>query len=121
MCTDPAVLKAIAPAQPSLDIAIMQGLCAVITATRSAFFVILLLLLQAASQMPIKNAAYTSTAAAYSATPTLNIGSSSRAALVDRQRLYMLGKRRSQPLPCQPYHAAQTQHARQSCQRRHSA
>eukprot|EP00965_Chrysotila_dentata_P039556 1314801-Pleurochrysis_carterae.AAC.1 len=28
MCNDPAVVKAIAPAQPSLGIAIMQGFCA---------------------------------------------------------------------------------------------
>eukprot|EP00965_Chrysotila_dentata_P012740 420729-Pleurochrysis_carterae.AAC.1 len=42
----------------------MQGLSAVITATRSAFFFILLLLLQAANPMPITPASIT--AAAYS-------------------------------------------------------
>eukprot|EP00965_Chrysotila_dentata_P031033 1033247-Pleurochrysis_carterae.AAC.1 len=37
MCTDLAVLNAIAPAQPSMGIAIMQGLRAIVTTTRSAF------------------------------------------------------------------------------------
>eukprot|EP00965_Chrysotila_dentata_P058548 1942442-Pleurochrysis_carterae.AAC.1 len=76
MWTDPTVLKAIAPAQPSLDIAIMQGLRAVVTATRSAFFFfILLLLLQAESPMPIIPATIY-TAAAYSAIPLRTIGGS---------------------------------------------
>eukprot|EP00965_Chrysotila_dentata_P025465 846837-Pleurochrysis_carterae.AAC.1 len=75
ICTDPTVLKAIAPAQASLGIAIIQGIRSVITATRSKFFFILFLLLQASSLMLIIPAA-TSNAAAYSATPSLTIGSS---------------------------------------------
>eukprot|EP00965_Chrysotila_dentata_P131440 4344957-Pleurochrysis_carterae.AAC.1 len=72
MCPDLAVLNASTPAQPSLGIAILQGLRAVVSATRSAFFFILLLLLQAASPMPIIPAA-TSTASAYSAIPPRTI------------------------------------------------
>eukprot|EP00965_Chrysotila_dentata_P095462 3155212-Pleurochrysis_carterae.AAC.1 len=79
MGTDPTVLKGIAPAQSSLGIAIMHGLRAVITVTRSACFFILLLLLQVASPMPIIPAT-TSTAAAYSAIPPRFIAGS-RAAL----------------------------------------
>eukprot|EP00965_Chrysotila_dentata_P098719 3263954-Pleurochrysis_carterae.AAC.1 len=59
----------------------MQGLRAVITATQSACFFLLLLFLQAASPMPIIPAA-TSSAAAYSANPPSTIAGS-RAALVD--------------------------------------
>eukprot|EP00965_Chrysotila_dentata_P175392 5789219-Pleurochrysis_carterae.AAC.1 len=68
-------MVAITPAQPSLGIAIMQGLRVVVTATRSAFFLIVLLFLQAASPMPIIPAA-TSTMAAYSAIPPHTIGGS---------------------------------------------
>eukprot|EP00965_Chrysotila_dentata_P064390 2133669-Pleurochrysis_carterae.AAC.2 len=51
MCIDPTMRSAIS--SPSLGIIIMQGMRAIITATRSAFFLILLLLLQAASLMPV--------------------------------------------------------------------
>eukprot|EP00965_Chrysotila_dentata_P149211 4927747-Pleurochrysis_carterae.AAC.1 len=74
MCNDPAVVKAIALAQPSLGIAIMQGLHAVIPATRSAFFFILFLLLQAANPMPITPTS--TTAPAYSALLPRTIGGS---------------------------------------------
>eukprot|EP00965_Chrysotila_dentata_P123544 4084123-Pleurochrysis_carterae.AAC.1 len=46
MCIDPIVRSTISSAQPSLGIIIMQNIRAIITATRSAFFLILFLLLQ---------------------------------------------------------------------------
>eukprot|EP00965_Chrysotila_dentata_P185163 6112393-Pleurochrysis_carterae.AAC.2 len=67
MCTDPTVLKAIAPAKPLLGIAIMEGLRAVITATWPAFF--LSCFFFSKSQLHPTIPAATSTAAAYSAIP----------------------------------------------------
>eukprot|EP00965_Chrysotila_dentata_P042461 1407795-Pleurochrysis_carterae.AAC.1 len=80
MCIDLTVRSAISSAQPSLGIVIMQNIRAIITAIRSALFLILLLLLQAANPMPITPAS--TSAAANSATLPRNIGGS-RVALVD--------------------------------------
>eukprot|EP00965_Chrysotila_dentata_P186620 6162238-Pleurochrysis_carterae.AAC.1 len=73
-CVDPTVRSAISSAQPSLGITIMQNIRAISTAIRSAFFLILILLLQAANPMPITPAS--TSAAAYSAIVPRNIGGS---------------------------------------------